>query len=149
MDWRKSGDPLTHSTDHTGYGLASAFASGGHGVNRAAVRLKGTDPSNPVSKGVAFAGSSYFDAFVIDNADLNGESGWFTTTLFVHGTGGASIDDGLLNANHVSFEAAWNASITVQSVGVSITQEAFYGGGWLKPFDFADFEYQGDALNAY
>lgn len=144
-----AGDALEHTSDQAGYGLASAFASGGFGVNRAAVRLRGTDPNNPVTMGVAYAGSSYFDGFTISDPELDGTLGWFTTTLFVHGAGGASVGDGLLNANHASFEASWNAEITVQADGVGVTQNAFYAGGWLKPFDFAEFEYTGDALNAY
>lgn len=144
-----AGDPLVHTSDQPGFGFASTFASGEYGVNRAAVQLQGTNSSNPVTKGVAYAGSSYFDAFLIDNPNLNGTSGWFTTTLFVHGVGSASIDEGFLNGENVSFEASWNAAITVQSDGVGITQEAFYGGGWLKPFDFSSFEYSGDQLNTY
>lgn len=140
--------PLEGRVSLPGLGEASAYANVGFGINRAQATLRGTSQT-PLEFGNAGANSGSFDTFTISDPELDGTSGTFTTRLFVQGAGRFDIAPELLASQDVRFSGGWEAGITLRATGVSVTQTAFFGGEWNKPFFADELFYEGDELNAY
>lgn len=140
--------PLSGGMSLPGIGDASAYANVGFGVNRAQATLRGTS-SAPMEEGSAGALSGTWDAFTISDPALDGTMGSFISRLYAQGTGSFEIAPELLASSDVLFDGGWEAGIILDASGVSVTQTAYFGGSWNKPFYADDLLYDGDELNAY
>ena len=146
--------PIDHQEVIPDYGQISGNANVGFGVNKARVELSGTNTSNPLIFDYGFASSRYWDSFQFSDPSLNGTHGFFDATLFVAGSGSATLRDQFLSSLDTEFDAFWHAVIDVSVTGVTDTngspiQSGYYAGEWLKAFGGSTLDYFGDPLNTY
>jgi hypothetical protein len=128
------------------WGAASGRSHVSTGVNKAAITLNLTSTAaEPVVIGYANAYAYWYDRVTINNPDLNGTTGSFTTSMLVNGAGSVSAGGAWLADPTMETEGVWHAFVGV-FLGDDTFQEDGWYGYWGRDTTTGQIAYEGAPL---